>query len=254
MFDMAGYARSFERVICGLFILLVFPSLTWAQQDGEQVFSKSCATGYCHGPKGTTGGAPRLAARGFDRAFITNTVSRGVPGTAMRGFADTLSRSELASVITYVASLNGISSSTAPAASPIVVSGEAARGRELFSDAVRGFGRCSTCHEVNGIGIPVAVPIATVPANVQALRAVAPKVSTATLDGQTMPALVVSNAMRAVIFYDLTTPPPVLRTADPAAVKLVDGSSWQHSSVIGSYKDDELGAILAYLRAVLNAG
>ncbi|HYR90635.1 MAG TPA: c-type cytochrome [Terriglobia bacterium] len=247
-------ADNFERVICGFFIFLVFTSLAWAQQDGEQVFGKSCATGYCHGPKGTAGGAPRLAARGFDQAFIASVVNRGVPGTAMQGFANTLSRPELAAVIAYVASLNGVSNSTAPAAAPVAVSGEAARGRELFSDAVRSFGRCSTCHEVNGIGIPVAVPIANVPANVQELRAIAPKVSTAALDGQTMPALVVSNGMRSVIFYDLTTPPPVLRTADPAAVKLTDGSSWRHSSVIGSYKDDELGSILTYLRAVLNAG
>jgi mono/diheme cytochrome c family protein len=233
-------------------ILIVFPAFAWSQQEGEQVFNRSCATGYCHGPKGTTGGAPRLAARGFDQAYITNTINRGVPGTAMQGFANSLTRPELIAVAAYVASLNGISSSTVSAA-PVTVSGEAARGRELFSDAVRSFGRCSTCHEVNGIGISVAAPIANVPGDVQALRSIAPKVSTASLDGQTMPALVVSNGMRSVIFYDLTTPPPVLRMVDPASVKFTDGSSWRHSSVIGSYKDDELASILAYLRAVLNA-
>jgi len=37
-------------------------------KQGEAVFNKSCATGYCHGAKGTNGGAPRLAARGFDQA------------------------------------------------------------------------------------------------------------------------------------------------------------------------------------------
>ncbi len=34
---------------------------------GEQVFAKSCATGYCHGVKGQSSGAPRLAGRGFNR-------------------------------------------------------------------------------------------------------------------------------------------------------------------------------------------
>jgi len=54
-----------------------------------------------------------------------------------------------------------------------------------------------------------------------------------------------------VLFYDLTTPPPVLRTEMPAGVQLRDGSNWRHSSVIGSYNDGELSAILAYLQAVL---
>ena len=36
---------------------------------GEQVFAKTCATGYCHGVKGQSSGAPRLAGRGFDRGL-----------------------------------------------------------------------------------------------------------------------------------------------------------------------------------------
>ena len=66
-----------------------------------------------------------------------------------------------------------------------------------------------------------------------------------------MPALVVSKKANAVIFYDLTTPPPVLRTESPAAVQTREGSTWRHSSVIGAYNDAELSAILAYLRAVV---
>jgi hypothetical protein len=30
-----------------------------------------------------------------------------------------------------------------------------------------------------------------------------------------------------VVFYDLTTPPPVLVTAEPSAVRISDGSSWR---------------------------
>jgi mono/diheme cytochrome c family protein len=30
---------------------------------GGTVFASTCATGYCHGPKGAAAGAPRLAAR-----------------------------------------------------------------------------------------------------------------------------------------------------------------------------------------------
>ena len=123
---------------------------------GEKVFQETCSTGYCHGAKGTASGAPRLVGRGFDQAFITATVSRGVPGTAMRAFGTSLDRRDLTAVIAYVASLNGIAG---PGANPsrerpaATLSPEAARGRDLFFDATRSFARCSTCHEVGGMGI-----------------------------------------------------------------------------------------------------
>jgi mono/diheme cytochrome c family protein len=229
-----------------------------AVRKGEQIFAKTCSTGYCHGPRGTAGGAPRLVARGFDQGFIATTVARGVPSTGMRGFAGELSNADLAAVVAYVATLNGIASPTIPAgtagrgaASPSL-SADAVRGSALFSDAVRGFGRCSTCHEVNGIGISVATPISQIPGNVQALRSLAtPQVSTATVGGESMPVLPVSQTTRSVIFYDLTSSPPVLRTADPASVALADASTWRHSNAISSYLDNDLEAILAYLRAVV---
>jgi len=242
-----------------LFALAALATFSQAQdlvKQGEAVFGKSCATGYCHGARGANGGAPRLSARGFDQAFINNTVTGGVPGTAMPAFGTTLSRADLTAVVAYVASLNGVTNplNNSRPSSPAIVklSGYAARGRDLFSDAVRSFGRCSTCHEVGGIGIPVATPIAKVPADAAALKALAtPQLSTATLGGESMPALVVSKKASAVLFYDLTTPPPVLRTEPPTSIQTRDGSTWRHASVIGSYSDAELSAILAYLRAVV---
>src|SRR5262249_35238084 len=140
---------------------------------------------------------------------------------------------------------------TAPAPTDRTLPAEAARGRDLFYDATRSFGRCSTCHEVNGLGISVASPISKVPDNVQALRTLAtPLVSTATMNGESMPALVISKGVRNVIFYDLTTAPPVLVTAEPSTVRISDGSSWRHASVIGAYKDDELESILRFLRDI----
>jgi len=225
-------------------------------KQGEAVFSKSCATGYCHGAKGTNGGAPRLAARGFDQAFIANTVQRGVSGTAMPAFGTTLSRADLNAVIAYVASLNGVTNlvtNTSPAGAPAAkLSGDAARGRDLFSDSVRSFGRCSTCHEAGGIGIAVATPIAKVPADAAALKALStPQVSTVTIGGESMPGLLVGKRTNALVFYDLTSAPPVLRTESPAAVQAREGSTWRHSSVTGSYNDAELSAILTYLRVVV---
>jgi len=239
-------------------LLFAIAALSPAQdlvKQGETVFSKSCATGYCHGARGANGGAPRLAARGFDQAFIANTVTRGIPNTAMPAFGTTLSRADLNAVVAYVASLNGVTTlvnSGPPGIPNAKLSGDAARGRELFSDSVRSFGRCSTCHEIGGIGIPVATPIVKVPADVAALKALAtPQLSTATIGSESMPALIISKKANTVVFYDLTSAPPILRTESPASVQTSEGSSWRHASVIGSYNDAELSAILTYLRAAV---
>jgi len=225
-------------------------------KQGEQVFAKTCATGYCHGDKGASSGAPRLAGRGFDQAYIANVVARGVPDTGMASFATRLSRPEFTAVVAYVATLNGIANPTLGAEAELpaarALTGDAARGAELFKEAMRGFGRCSTCHEVGGFGIPVAAPIAKIPESVAALRALTtPKVKTAVLDGESMPALVLSERKQGPVFYDLTSAPPVQRNAPPGSVKFTDDSAWRHSSVIGAYNDSELAAILAYLRAVI---
>jgi mono/diheme cytochrome c family protein len=241
-------------------LILIIPALGWCQSTGEKVFSQSCATGYCHGARGTPAGAPRLAGRGFDQAYITSTVMRGLPGTAMPPFGTTLSRADLIAVIEYVASLNGIVNpmvtlgpgpgAAGPAEPPL--SAEAEHGRALFFDAVRGFARCSTCHEVNGIGISVTTPISKIPSTAAALRELgAPDVGTATVDGESMPALIVSQGKTHALFYDLTSVPPVLRTVGPGALTMSQGSAWRHSSVIGSYNDAELTAILAYLKEAI---
>lgn len=239
-------------------LLLLISSLACAQDlltRGADVFAKSCATGYCHGVKGVAGGAPRLAARGFDETYIATVTRAGVPGTAMQAFGTALSRGDLAAVVAYVASLNGITASrTAPAATgpePKALATEATPGHDLFFDSVRGFGRCATCHQVDGLGIPVAAPIAKIPEDVAALRALAtPQVRTATAEGESFPALVVSQGKQRTTLYDLTSAPPVQRTFDSSAVKIVDGSVWSHASALGSYRDADLESILVYLRAV----
>ena len=137
-----------------------------------------------------------------------------------------------AGVVGYVASLNGIGSGGTAAADPTPLSADAERGRQLFSDAVRSFARCSTCHEVTGIGIAVSTPTMKIPMDVPALRQLAtPLVMTATTAEDSMPGLVVSNTSRATIYYDLSTLPPVLRMAEPGTVKFASGSPWQHASV-----------------------
>ncbi len=232
-------------------LLLGVVLATFAQaQRGEQVFVQSCSSGYCHGARGAGAGAPRLAARSFDQNFIRNTVTNGISGTSMPSFAKTLPAADLAGVIAYVASLNGVSAPSAAKAGPVAkLTPEATKGKELFSDSTKGFGRCSTCHLTGDRGIAVAAPIQDVPLNTTALKALkTPRVVTATVAGEVMPGLVVAKKSTGVTFYDLTAPPPVLRTVTPAGFASADGSPWQHASVIGAYSDADLAAILAYLR------
>jgi len=230
------------------------PALLYAQDvigQGADVFAKTCATPYCHGLKGAGGGAPKLAARGFDEAYIASVTRAGVPGTAMQGYGSTLARPAFNAVVAYVASLNGIEPRGISAEPAVSLSKEAARGRECFFDAVHGVDRCSTCHQVQGLGIAI-VPIAKVPVNAAALREVAtPGVKTAHLGPDHFPAIVVSAGGRRTVLYDLTTLPPVMRTVESQSIGIADDSAWLHSTVVKSYNDRELESILVFLRAAV---
>jgi len=101
------------------------------------------------------------------------------------------------------------------------------------------------------LGIAVAL-IANVPATAAALRnAATPDVRTARLGADHFPTLIVSDGGRRTVLYDLTTPPPVMRTVDSAAVRIADDNGWRHATVVKSYNDQELESILAFLRSAL---
>jgi cytochrome c553 len=226
------------------------PSPQEAAKHGAVVYAASC-TGYCHGANGAVGtGAPALAGRGLDAAYIDNVVMHGIPGTAMPGWGQRIPVPDSYAVIAYVQSLNGLIQATNVV--PLRdLPPEAQRGSALFFDTQGDFTGCSNCHEMNGKGLPVAHPIANVPADVQALRNLAtPKVSTATVGGRSFPALVVTQIRGETRLYDMSALPPVLLTLSPADVKIANGSSWQHSSALGTLKDEELQPILAFLRAL----
>jgi hypothetical protein len=121
----------------------------------------------------------------------------------------------------------------------------------LFSDQVRGLTRCSNCHQADGIGIAVALPLTSVPESVAALRQIAtPQLETATAEGDTFPALVLNKNGAQPKLYDLTIPPPVLRTFAKGTVTFKSGSSWNHNTMMSPYSDQELESILTFLRAV----
>jgi mono/diheme cytochrome c family protein len=242
--------------LLGIILILFTAGFARAQQSpqdqvkhGEEVFSKSC-TGFCHGDKGTEGGAaPRLAGRGLNAQYIEKVVNYGIAGTPMPAWALRLPQNDTNAVVTYVESLNGILRST-NAGRPPVLSQEAAHGRDLFFDAIYDLRRCSNCHEAGGSGISVT-SIARVPADASALRNLpTSQVQTATENGKTFPAVVYEQVKEETRVYDLTGALPVLRVFAPAAIKLTNGNNWQHSSAIKAYSDDELRSILVFLRAL----
>ena len=261
-------ARGLAMKALATFLLLLCvsasgQSLREVLDHGEQVFNITCATGYCHAPEGGLGGgASRLAGRGFEQDYIRRATASGLPGTAMPAFGELLSAGDLSAVVAYVAVLNEIdspvlrgvlsSTETATRTTP-ALSAVAQEGRVLFHESVRGFSRCATCHRVAGSGVPVSEPLVEVPVSAEALRRLETSdgLSTVTLKGESMPAVIVSRGTRRSLFYDLTVPPPVLRTVESDALQIEQGSSWQHNQSLGTYNDEELEKILAYLGEAL---
>jgi mono/diheme cytochrome c family protein len=218
---------------------------------GADVFARTCATPYCHGPRGAGGAAPKLSDRGFDEPYIISLTRAGVPGTAMQGYGSTLARADFNAVVAYVASLNGIEPRSSGQSGEPKLSAEAARGRDLFFDAVRGVERCGTCHQVQGLGIAIA-PIARVPATIAGMREPAmPDVHSARIGADRFPTIVVSEGGKRTVLYDLSVLPPVLRTVNSGDVGIVDYNAWLHSSATKTYSDRDLESILVFLRSVV---
>lgn len=257
--------RTTYKCIVSLLLSCSISTHVWAQntevilEHGEKVYVVTCATGYCHTLNGGAGGgAARLAARGFDLDYITQTVSFGLHKTKMLGFAASLPEDELQAVIAYVAALNGISTNggiiiPVGAESKPQLSAVASNGKDLLHESLRAFERCATCHQVEGSGVPVADPIDEIPASASVLRRLdTQKIVTITLAGESMPALVLRQGAVRTLFYDLTSAPPVRRNVDSSGITITEGSIWRHSSALGTYTNDELENILVYLRAVVD--
>jgi PQQ-dependent dehydrogenase (methanol/ethanol family) len=121
-----------------------------AAADGKRVFDATCIV--CHGASGAgTERAPALDSGRFTHGGedfeVFQTIQKGVPGTQMPSFA-ALSAEQLWQLVSYVRSLSRVASTTTRA--PTM--GDAGRGEQLFFGA----GQCSSCHEVNGRGLPLA--------------------------------------------------------------------------------------------------
>jgi len=108
-------------VLLMVFSFAPFIAQTWAAGDaakGEKVYKANCAV--CHGDKGDgkgPGGAsltPKptdftspAGMKGIDDARLHKSIIEGMPGTAMIGFAKTMSAGDIEDVIAYLKTLGG---------------------------------------------------------------------------------------------------------------------------------------------------
>jgi len=178
--------NSFRRTRILLLALLAFlgaaalgscagesPSAT-TSVDGLAVYERYCAV--CHGPEGDGQGPasylifpkPRNLARGQFKLRSTpmgllptdddlvQTVSNGIPGTAMFDFGELLSETELEAVVQHVKSLHpGFATATPPTADQLLQIPPApeigpelvAAGRQAYESL-----RCAQCHGSEGRG------------------------------------------------------------------------------------------------------
>jgi PQQ-dependent dehydrogenase (methanol/ethanol family) len=124
--------------------------------SGKRVFDATCVA--CHGGNGVgTERAPSLDSGQFKHGGedfdLFQTIQKGVPGTQMAAFG-ALGTDQVWQLVAYVHSL-----SQAPAAglsAPTLGNGGA--GERLFFGA----GQCSSCHEVNGRGLPLAADLSEI--------------------------------------------------------------------------------------------
>ena len=123
---------------------------------GKRLFDGTCVA--CHGPGGVgTERAPALDTgrlmHGGEDFEVFQTIQKGVPGTQMPPFGS-LSAQQLWQLVSYVRSLSRVSSTS----TEVPINGNAGRGEQLFFGA----GECTSCHEINGRGIPLAADLSEI--------------------------------------------------------------------------------------------
>lgn len=238
-------------------LLFSIASLVPAQDKmaiGSKIFQQTCTVGYCHGQGGAAGRAPRLAGRALDHGYLLRVTSDGIPNTGMPGWKDRVKGADFEALMEFVYMLNGPSGSipahAAAAAKPKAEMPDAAkRGKDAFFDPIRGVNRCGTCHSLEGWGTAIGPNLAAAKATPASLRNGSGKARTArTLDGESFPAIEADARPGWVRVFDLTSPPPVLRTFPAGFLTWSGNPEWKHSAATSNYSDAELAAIAEYLK------
>lgn len=237
---------------------------------GDKLFAQGCAVGYCHGAAGTAARSPRLRGRTFDRDYLIRVIREGIPNTAMPAWGDRLTDRDIGDLADYVQSLANapVGTDEAPTAAvtqtapaPVTVTElpeEQRRGRELFFDLTRQ-GRCSICHQLEGVGVAVGPEIAKVsslkePDALKVLRYGRPRtVRTIVLkSGERFPGVIAERSAARTRVYDLSATPPVLRTILQAELAGIQRqTNWLHRTAVRAYTNEELQLLWNFIRFTL---
>jgi cytochrome c oxidase cbb3-type subunit III len=125
-------------------LLLTSPVHATDISTGAQLFSQHCAS--CHGSDGKGGTGVPLANKSFQEQvsnhFLFSTIRYGRPGRVMPGFSQ-LSDAEIQAIVAHV---RGFTDAKPPKEDHQPVSGDIARGKELFHN------HCAACHGADGKG------------------------------------------------------------------------------------------------------
>jgi len=218
---------------------------------GADIFAKTCAVAYCHGPEGGPGRAPRLAGRVFEPQALRQVVTNGVRNTSMPAFRTTLGEEGVNAVLAYLMSIGTPGSLGVPLSKPSKSRPESVEaGRGLFFDATR-LPSCGTCHLLDGWGDSIGPDLvkARVADGASLARVHQTRVETAHPAGEEpFPAPLHGKSDDSVTVYDLSSPLPVLRSFRPSEVTLKTGSAWSHETATKSYTRQELESIWKYLQ------
>lgn len=231
---------------------------------GEKVFSKSCAVGYCHGVGGTAGKGPRLKGRSFQAEYVYRVTRDGIPDSAMPSWNDRLSEREIWAVVGYILSLSDLTEKPTDVSEiPSEATAEKAffdssppptlKGKALFFDATKKNTRCSTCHAMEGRGIGIGPNLKETAKINLSMDRIQASHSQHTLivnlqDGESFLALRSEETPEFIRLYDLTLPPPVLRSFKQEEIlSLRPTNKWSHKSMLANYTSQELTEIIEYL-------
>jgi putative heme-binding domain-containing protein len=108
-------------------------------EDGKQQFAQNCST--CHGIDAGGQEGPDLhgVPASLGDSAVQGIIRRGIPGTAMPGFA-TVTDKQAADIVAYLRTLSGTNTAEKAVGDP-------QKGEALFNSS-----GCTTCHMIDGQG------------------------------------------------------------------------------------------------------
>ena len=235
---------------------------------GSESFAKNCAVGYCHGSEGGAGRGPRLRDKVWNTGKLFAVIHDGIPNTTMPPWKDVLPEKDVWSVVAYIISIGAAESEAAgnvelsASGGSDLLTDEARKGRELFFDLMNEK-RCSVCHRAGSKGASIGPDLAGVREKAAgeikrdildpgaAIAAGFEQVTIDTKKGEQIVGLKTEETEEFVRLYDTASIPAPLRTIykDQISSRGTERRSAMPAGYRSVYSDEELAAIIAYLKS-----